>query len=108
MPIANATASHEQSMEALARANEIRLGRAQVKRDIHAGRKSLPTTLLDPPGCVDSALVEEIIRALPRFGAARARKLMHEAFVGPSRRVGNLTEREQKALVARLRHRGIS
>lgn len=93
------TQTRDQAMEHLVIANRIRIGRAEVKRDIRARRRSLAAVLLDPPECCESALVTELIRAMPRWGIARALKLMHAAEVRPSRQVGNLTMRERTALV---------
>ncbi|HEX3263042.1 MAG TPA: hypothetical protein VHR37_05200, partial [Solirubrobacterales bacterium] len=47
--------SHEQRMRALGRANEIRSRRAQLKRDLKAGKAKIEKLLLDPPDYVMSA-----------------------------------------------------
>src|SRR5918997_679536 len=46
-----------QRMEALHRANEIRTRRAQLKRDLKAGRVSIHDLLLEPPEYVETAKV---------------------------------------------------
>jgi hypothetical protein len=49
--------SLDQRIEALSRANEVRTLRAQLKRDLKAGRVSIGALLLDPPAYVESAKV---------------------------------------------------
>ena len=49
--------SLDQRMEALQRANDVRVRRAQLKRDLKAGRASIETILLDPPEWVETAKV---------------------------------------------------
>ena len=44
-------------MDALARANQIRIQRAQLKRDLKAGRLSIHALLLEPPEYVETAKV---------------------------------------------------
>ena len=44
-----------QRMDALQRANEIRTRRAQLKRDLKAGRVSIQTLLTSPPEYVETA-----------------------------------------------------
>ena len=43
-------------MEALKRANNIRSARAQLKRDLKAGKVKIQTLLLDPPEYVQTAI----------------------------------------------------
>lgn len=57
-----------QAKAALERANEIRLQRAQLKRDIAAKRVSFNEVLLDPPDYLARASIGEIMRAVPRMG----------------------------------------
>ncbi len=47
--------SLDQRMDALSRANEVRVLRAQLKRDLKAGRVSIGALLLDPPACLGAA-----------------------------------------------------
>jgi hypothetical protein len=61
--------SHEQRMRALRRANEIRSNRAQLKRDLKAGRTKIESLLLDPPDYVMSAKAFDMIIAVPSTGA---------------------------------------
>ena len=59
--------SLDQRMEALQRANDVRVRRAQLKRDLKAGQASIETILLDPPEWVETAKVFDMLMAVPKF-----------------------------------------
>ena len=52
--------SHDQRMEALKRANDIRVKRAQLKKDLKSGDVSIEEILRDPPEFVSTAKVFDI------------------------------------------------
>ena len=56
-------------MDALGRANEVRALRAQLKRDLKAGRVSIGALLLDPPPYLETAKVFDMLLALPKVRA---------------------------------------
>jgi hypothetical protein len=60
--------SLDQRMEALQRANDVRVRRAQLKRDLKAGREEIESIQLDPPGWVETAKVFDMLMAVPKFG----------------------------------------
>lgn len=87
----------EKREAALRRANEVRLGRARVKRDLTAGRLTLEEALgLD---CCQSAQVLELVLALPHWGRVRGVKALRRAEVSELRRVGALTDRQVRAVL---------
>ncbi len=95
--------SHIQRMDALARANHIRTERAQVKRDLKAGRISVAALLLEPPSCVETAKVFDLLLAVPRYGRVKVNKVLAHCRISPSKTIGGLSERQRKELVALLR-----
>jgi hypothetical protein len=95
--------SHIQRMDALARANHIRTERAQVKRDLKAGRISVASLLLEPPSCVETAKVFDLLLAVPRYGRVKVNKVLAHCRISPSKTIGGLSERQRKELVALLR-----
>jgi hypothetical protein len=95
--------SHIQRMDALARANHIRTQRAQVKRDLKAGRISIASLLLEPPSCVETAKVFDLLLAVPRYGRVKVNKVLAHCRISPSKTIGGLSERQRKELVALLR-----
>lgn len=95
--------THEQRMRALNRANEIRTKRAQLKRDLKAGKAKVETLLLDPPEWVMSAKVFDMILAVPKFGRVKANKILSQCRISPSKTIGGLSERQRAELVQMLR-----
>lgn len=92
-----------QRMDALARANQIRVKRAQLKRDLKSGRRSIHSLLLNPPAYVETAKVLDLLLAVPHLGRARAAKLLARARIAPSKTVGGLSERQRAEIIALLR-----
>jgi hypothetical protein len=89
-------------MEALARANEVRLARAALKRDITAGRRSVVDVVTGAPWEAESMSLSELLCSQRRWGRARSRKLLASAALGEGKKVGTMTERQRRILVAAL------
>jgi hypothetical protein len=92
-----------QCMQALARANEVRLARAALKREIAAGRREVTQVVLDSPWEAESMSLSELLCSQRRWGRARSRKLLATAGLNEAKRLGTLTERQQRILVGALR-----
>jgi len=93
----------EQRLRALRRANEIRTARAQLKRDLKAGKAKIETLLKDPPEYVLSAKVFDMILAVPKYGRVKANKILSQCRISPSKTIGGLSERQRAELVYMLR-----
>jgi hypothetical protein len=91
-----------QCMEALARANQVRLARAALKRDISAGRRNITEVIMQSPWEVESMSLSELLCSQRRWGRARSRKLLSSTALSEGKRVGTLTERQRRILVAAL------
>jgi S13-like protein len=91
-----------QRMDALSRANEIRTRRAQLKRDLKAGRQSIHALLLDPPGYVETAKVFDMLLAVPKYGRVKVNKVLAQCRISPSKTIGGLSERQRSELVVSL------
>jgi hypothetical protein len=94
--------SLDQRMDALGRANEVRVLRAQLKRDLKAGRVSIGALLLDRPPYVETAKVFDMLLALPKIGRVKATKILQSCRVSPSKTFGGLSERQRAELAERL------
>jgi hypothetical protein len=92
-----------QRMRALRRANEIRSARAQLKRDLKAGKRKIENLLLDPPDYVLSAKAFDMILAVPKYGRVKANKILTQCRISPSKTIGGLSERQRAELVHMLR-----
>jgi len=95
--------THSQRMRALKRANEIRTKRAQLKRDLKAGKTKIETLLLDPPEYVLSAKAFDMIIAVPKYGRVKANRILGQCRISPSKTIGGLSERQRAELVSQLR-----
>ena len=90
-------------MKALRRANQIRSARAQLKRDLKAGKVRIEQLLADPPEYVLSAKTFDMIVAVPKYGRVKANKILNQCRISPSKTIGGLSERQRGELVAFLR-----
>jgi S13-like H2TH domain len=104
-PVAAPERSLVQRMEALQRANDIRSRRAQLKRDLKAGRTSIANLLLNPPDYVLTAKVFDLLLAVPKYGRVKVSKILSLCRISPSKTLGGLSERQRGELVALLQRR---
>jgi S13-like protein len=91
-----------QRMDALQRANEIRTRRAQLKKDLKAGRVSIHTLLREPPDFIETAKVFDMLLAIPKYGRVKANKVLQQCRISPSKTIGGLSERQRSELVSLL------
>ena len=89
-------------MRALAKANEVRVARAQLKRGVAAGRIELARVVADPPTCVQTAKVRELLLVVPRIGPARADRVLARCRIAYAKTVGGLSDRQRAELVELL------
>jgi len=92
--------SLDQRMEALKRANDIRVRRAQLKKDLKDGRAQIEAVLLDPPDWVETAKVFDMLMAVPKLGRVKAARLLNSCRISQSKTVGGLSERQRAELVS--------
>jgi hypothetical protein len=91
-----------QHMRALARANEVRLARAQMKREIASGHRSVLDVVRECPWEAESMTVGELLRSQRRWGRARSRKLINSVGLTENKQLGSFTQRQRDLLVAAL------
>jgi hypothetical protein len=94
--------SLNQRMDALQRANEIRMRRAQLKRDLKSGRRSIHELLSEPPEYVETAKVFDMLLAVPKYGRVKANKILVNCRIAPSKTIGGLSERQRRELISLL------
>jgi len=94
--------SQQQRMDALRRANEIRSERARLKEDLRTGAVAITQVLSDPPVCVYTAKVLDLLLAVPKYGRVKANRLLERCRVSPARTVNGLTPRQRKELLDML------
>ncbi len=92
-----------QRMAALERANHIRTRRAELKRELKAGRQSIHELLLEPPAWLETAKVFDMLLSVPKYGRVKTNKILGQCRISPSKTFGGLSERQRSELVAMLR-----
>ena len=95
--------SLDQRMDALRRANDIRVRRAQLKKDLKNGSVDIEDILRVPPEYVETAKVFDMLMAVPKFGRVKAARFLNQCRISQSKTVGGLSERQRAELVGLLR-----
>ena len=98
-PTAAGGRSLDQRMDALRRANDIRVKRAQLKKDLKLGQLRIDEILRDPPEYVSTAKVLDMLMAVPKFGRVKAARFLNQCRISQSKTVGGLSERQRAELV---------
>ena len=91
-----------QRMRALERANEVRLARARLKREIADGYTTAAQVIRELPPAAANWSVRELLMSQRRWGSIRSRKLLAELQIGELRPIGALTERQRRLLAGQL------
>jgi S13-like H2TH domain len=91
--------SLDQRMDALRRANDIRVKRAQLKKDLKDGRVRIEEILRQPPEYVSTAKVVDILMAVPKFGRVKAARFLNTCRISQSKTVGGLSDRQRTELI---------
>lgn len=97
----------EQRRAALAKAAEARRIRAELKQMLKAGEVSLRDVIERSASAEALAKmkVADVLEAMPAFGPVKARRLMEELEIAPSRRLRGLGPRQREALLATFEDR---
>lgn len=94
----------EQHLQALQRANEVRLSRAVDKRSILKGKLTIKEVLESEADYWDTAKIGSLFEAQSRWGRERTRKFLTKYGVFPDRQIGTLTEYEKDRICQNLIH----
>jgi len=86
-------------MDALKRANDVRVRRAKLKKDLKDGRVRIQMILDAPPEFVETAKVIDILMAVPKFGRVKAARFLNTCRISQSKTVGGLSERHRTELI---------
>lgn len=92
-----------QRMDALRQANSIRSKRAELKRELKAGRADIKQLLLDPPEYLLTAKVFDFLLSTPKFGRVKVNRILTQCRISPSKTIGGLSERQRGEIVSYLR-----
>lgn len=90
-----------QHLRALARANEVRLARAGLKRRVSDGEISVADVILEMPAEAETMPVLDLLMSQRRWGLTRCRKFLRDAHMSENKTVGSMTFR-QRSVVAQM------
>jgi hypothetical protein len=101
---ATATApARPQHMQALERANRVRLARAELKRLVAEGELSAAEIVLSSPWEAESMAIADLLMSQHRWGRTRCRRFLTSIPMSETKTIGSMTDRQRRALAARLR-----
>ena len=94
----------EQRKEALAKAADARRARAELKEKLKRGETTLKTVLdkAKDDEIIGKTKVSAVLEALPKVGKVKAKEIMEELEIAPTRRLRGLGERQRRALLERF------
>lgn len=91
-----------QHMQALGRANRVRLAQAVLKHEVHDGTLSIAEAMVDRERLAHVFTISNLLACQRQWGNRRADRLCFALGVTPSRPVLDLTERQRTLIVAAL------
>ena len=94
--------SAPQHLRALARANEVRLARAELKRQVGEEEVSAAAVVLECPPEAFSMTVSDLLTSQKRWGTQRCRKFLASFPISETKTIGSLTDRQRRAVAERL------
>jgi len=92
----------EQRSNALAKAAEARVARAELKNQLKMGSVSLAEALASKDSTVGKLKVVSLLESLPGVGKVKARKIIEEVGIADNRRVQGLGAQQKLALLDML------
>lgn len=92
----------EQRFEALGVANDVRVRRAQLKRDLKARRVLVADVVVEPPVWAETMKVQDLLLAVPKVGRVKVGKVLRDVAISPSKTLGGMSVRQRGELVGRL------
>lgn len=100
------TASHPgpgpQHLRALARANEVRLARAELKRRVLAGELTAAEVVCEVPWAAETMTVADLLLSQRRWGQTRVRRLLSSIPISETKTIVSMTERQRGAVAMAL------
>ena len=97
-----------QHMQALQRANAVRLARAELKRRVAVGEICAADVILDAPWEAESMSISDLLTSQRRWGHTRCRKFLQCVPMSENKTVGSMTDRQRRAVAQMLAAGGAS
>lgn len=99
---AQIAAHSPQHMRALARANQVRLARAELKRKVASEDLGVADVILECPWEAHSMAVADLLMSQHRWGQTRCRRFLAQVPMSETKTVGSMTDRQRQTLAAML------
>lgn len=91
-----------QHLRALAKANEVRLARAELKRKVLAGELRVADVILESSWEAESMTVADLLMAQRRWGHTRCRTFLQRVPLSETKTIGSMTDRQRTAVAEML------
>jgi hypothetical protein len=91
-----------QHLRALARAKEVRLARADLKRRVAEGEVCAAEVILSSPWEAETMTVADLLMSQRRWGHTRCRKFLQCVPMSENKTIGSMTERQRRAVATML------
>jgi hypothetical protein len=91
-----------QHLKALEQANKVRCARAELKRQVEAGRLSAAQVIADRRWEVHTMPLSDLLEAQHRWGRSRTRRFLSSIELSENKAIGSLVERQRKLLIRAL------
>lgn len=91
-----------QHLQALQRANRVRLARAAMKRRVAAQEESVSEIVLSCPFEAESMSILELLMSQRRWGRTRSRRVLLGLGIPENKQIGTLTQRQRVVLAGVL------
>jgi hypothetical protein len=92
-----------QNMEALAKANRVRLARAALKHRVADGKTTVAEVVLTCPWEAESMTIAELLMCQYRWGRTRMRRFLASLPMSEVKTIGSMTDRQRRAIDGRMR-----
>jgi hypothetical protein len=89
-------------MRALARANQVRLARAELKRKVALEQLEVAQVILECPWEAHSMAVADLLISQRRWGRTRCRRFLSQIPMSEKKTVGSMTDRQRHTLAELL------
>jgi hypothetical protein len=89
-------------MRALAQANRVRLARAELKRQVSEGERSVAEIVQEAPWEAESMAIADLLMSQHRWGRTRCRRFLASIPMSETKTIGSMTDRQRRALAGRL------
>jgi hypothetical protein len=91
-----------QHLQALERANQVRLARAELKRSVAAGSMTAAEIVLACPPEAEGMAICDLLMSQRRWGRTRCRKFLATIPLSENKSIGSMTDRQRNACAAML------